>query len=184
MTTLLARAVAVLGSAVQATEEYATVTVEVPPAAWVQTVTLARDELGMSFFDLLTAVDQHPGGFDILVRVWHPKAREGLLLRTRCPRDRARVDSLSPVFAGASWHERAVWELFGIDFVGHPGLTPLLLPDGFEGHPMRKEFVLASRVAKPWPGAPEPGESASEVAGRAPRRRTLPPGVPAPGAWP
>jgi NADH-quinone oxidoreductase subunit C len=51
----------------------------------------------------------------------------------------------------------------------------LLLPDGFQGHPLRKEFVLASRIAKEWPGAKEPGES---VAGR---KRPL--GVPAPGEW-
>ena len=46
--------------------------------------------------------------------------------------------------------------MFGIDF-GESKLAPLLLPDGFEGHPLRKEFVLASRVVKPWPGAKEPG---------------------------
>ena len=49
--------------------------------------------------------------------------------------------------------------MFGVGFAGHPGLTPLLLPDGFDGHPLRKEFVLASRVVKEWPGAREPGES-------------------------
>ena len=54
--------------------------------------------------------------------------------------------------------------MFGIDFDGHPHLVPLLLPDGFEGHPLRKDFVLASRVAKAWPGAKEPGESDAEAA--------------------
>ena len=57
---------------------------------------------------------------------------------------------------------------------------PLLLPDGFEGHPLRKDFVLASRVVKPWPGAKEPGEGPETVARRQPMR---PPGVPAPGEW-
>jgi NADH-quinone oxidoreductase subunit C len=94
------------------------------------------------------------------------------------------VPSLSGVFAGAGWHEREVWEMFDITFDGHPGLTPLLLPDGFEGHPMRKEFVLASRVAKPWPGAKDPGESDADLATGRPRRRSLPPGVPPPGSWP
>ena len=52
--------------------------------------------------------------------------------------------------------------MFGIDFTADgrcSSSTTLLLPDEFEGHPLRKEFVLASRVAKPWPGAKEPGES-------------------------
>ena len=82
-----------------------------------------------------------------------------VLLRTRVPREAATLPTLTGVFRGAAWHERETHEMFGIDFDGHPGLVPLLLPDGFEGHPLRKEFVLASRVAKPWPGAKEPGES-------------------------
>ena len=53
--------------------------------------------------------------------------------------------------------------MFGIDFAGHPDLSPLLLPDGFEGHPLRKDFVLAARAAKAWPGAKEPGESDADT---------------------
>ena len=85
------------------------------------------------------------------------------------------------MYAGAGWHERETHEMFGIDFAGHRDLDPLLLPDGFEGHPLRKDFVLASRVAKPWPGAKEPGESDHEAAPS--RRRTRPPGVPDPDEW-
>jgi NADH-quinone oxidoreductase subunit C len=73
--------------------------------------------------------------------------------------------------------------MFAISFDGHPNLLPLLLPAGFEGNPLRKEFVLASRVAKAWPGRKEPGESDDDIAGRRARRRLLPPGVPAPGTW-
>jgi NADH-quinone oxidoreductase subunit C len=71
--------------------------------------------------------------------------------------------------------------MFGIGFDGHPALDPLLLPDGFEGHPLRKEFVLAARAAKLWPGAKEPGEGGERRAAPA-RRRMLPPGVPDP-SW-
>src|ERR671928_217635 len=84
--------------------------------------------------------------------------------------------TVTDVWPGAAWHERETYEMFGVVFDGHPNLAPLLLPDGFEGHPLRKEFVLASRVAKPWPGAREPGESHSEDGPK--RRRMLPPGVP------
>jgi NADH-quinone oxidoreductase subunit C len=71
--------------------------------------------------------------------------------------------------------------MFGITFRNHPNLIPLLLPDGFDGHPLRKDFVLAARVAKEWPGVKEPGEggpSHAAPAGRATRRRMVPPGVP------
>jgi NADH-quinone oxidoreductase subunit C len=84
------------------------------------------------------------------------------------------------IYPGAAWHERETYEMFGVPFSGHPGgLRPLLLSPEFEGRPLRKEFVLAARVAKAWPGAKEPGES--HESRRAPMR---PPGVPAPGQWP
>jgi hypothetical protein len=61
--------------------------------------------------------------------------------------------------------------------------VPLLLPDGFEGHPLRKDFVLAARAAKAWPGAKEPGESDADVGASPGRRKTRPPGVPDPETW-
>lgn len=174
----------VLGPDVRCATSYDEVTVDVPRERWVEVVTAARDHLGLTFFDLLTAVDEQPAGYDVVLRLWSPVGRYGLLLRTRCPRDDAWVASLAGVFAGAAWHERQAWEMFGLSFEGHPGLTPLLLPDGFEGHPLRKDFVLASRVAKAWPGAKDPGESDADLAKAPRRRKNLPPGVPAPGTWP
>ncbi|WP_329015046.1 NADH-quinone oxidoreductase subunit C [Micromonospora rifamycinica] len=156
-------------------------TVDVPPTAWADTLRAVRDdaELACDFFDWLSAVDELAGGFDIVVHLWSTRHRHGVLLRTRVPRQTPTVASVVDVFPGAAWHERETHEMFGVDFAGHRGLTPLLLPPEFEGHPLRKEFVLASRVAKPWPGAKEPGES--EAGGG--RRAVRPPGVPAPGEW-
>ncbi len=66
--------------------------------------------------------------------------------------DSMEVPTWTGVYPGAEWHEREVWEMFGIGFVGHPGLRNLYLPGDFEGHPMRKDFPLLSRLLKPWPG--------------------------------
>ena len=158
-------------------------TLDVEPEGWVDALTLARDELGCRFFDFLTAVDEEAEGFSVLAHVAAPApgAARSLLLRTRLPRDAASVACACGVYAGAGWHERETHEMFGIDFAGHERLDGLLLPDGFEGHPLRKDFVLASRVAKPWPGAKEPGESDHEASPS--RRRTRPPGVPDPEDW-
>jgi NADH-quinone oxidoreductase subunit C len=66
--------------------------------------------------------------------------------------DAPSVASLIEVYAGANWHEREAHEMFGIDFVGHPNLIHLYLPDQFLGHPLRKSYPLLSREVKPWPG--------------------------------
>lgn len=160
---------------------YARATVDVPLASWADAVRAARDdaELDLDFLDWLSAVDELADGFDVVLHLWSVRHRHGLLLRTRVPRDTPVVASVVDLFPGAAWHERETHEMFGIDFAGHGELRPLLLPLEFEGHPLRKEFVLASRVAKPWPGAKEPGES--EAGGG--RRPVRPPGVPAPGEW-
>jgi NADH-quinone oxidoreductase subunit C len=162
-------------------QAYARATVDVPVARWRDAIRAARDdtELGCDFFDWLSAVDELDAGFDVVVHLWSTAHRHGLLLRTRVPRDRTEVASVVDLYPGAAWHERETYEMFGIRFTGHDDLRPLLLPPEFEGHPLRKEFVLASRVAKPWPGAKEPGES--EAGGG--RRPIRPPGVPAPGEW-
>ena len=164
-------------------------TVDVPRGSWVDAMTTARDDLGFGYFDWLTAVDQLDApdnpGFDVVAHLWSLADRAHLLLRTRVPADAPVLATVTGVFAGASWHERETFEMFGIAFEGHPNLIPLLLPDGFEGHPLRKDFVLAARVAKAWPGAKEPGESDAEPGGAASpgRRKTRPPGVPDPAAW-
>ena len=92
---------------------------------------------------------------------------------------------MTGVFAGAAWHERETFEMFGIEFAGFDdgsglGLRPLLLPDGFEGTPLRKSFQLAARASKPWPGGKEPGEgheSAKSPAAAACRHRACRPRV-------
>ena len=162
------------------------VTVTVPSDRWAEAVTAAREQLGCLFFDWLSAVDELDDGFTLLCHVagHRPGSLQHLLLRTRLARSDPRVATVTDVYAGASWHERETHEMFGIDFTG-PGegvvsAEPLLLPEEFEGHPLRKDFVLASRVARTWPGAKEPGEGSTPAAGR---RRLRPPGAPTPQEW-
>jgi NADH-quinone oxidoreductase subunit C len=176
-----ARLVELLGEGVTADVSYGGVTVDVPAQRWVEAATVAAtdEQLSATYFDWLSAVDELDG-FSVLVHLWSLTAHHHVLLRTRLPHDNPSLPTLIGVFKGASWHERETHEMFGILFEGHPGLVPLLLPEGFEGHPLRKEFVLASRVAKQWPGAKEPGESDD---GAPSRRKIQPPGVPEPGTW-
>ncbi|WP_461035696.1 NADH-quinone oxidoreductase subunit C, partial [Streptomyces mayteni] len=178
---LPAEPTALFGDGATASFAYEVLTVDVPPTAWTDALTAARDELGCTFFDWLSAVDEPGTGFRIcahVVALGAPPRR--LLLRTTVPHEGPALATATGVYAGAAWHERETHEMFGVDFPGHPGLEPLLLPESFEGHPLRKDFVLAARVVKAWPGAKEPGESGH---GGPRRRQTLPPGVPDPNEW-
>ena len=177
-------------------EGFGPVSVDVPLASWVAAMTLVRDDLGCFFFDWLSAVDELDDGFRLVCHVarHRPGNVDHLLVRTLVAREEPVAPTLAGVFAGARWHERETHEMFGIQFADQGevlALETLLLPDEFEGHPLRKEFVLASRVARPWPGAKEPGESDAGVGPAEPqprpaartRRRARPPGVPEPGEW-
>ena len=177
----LAAALAVAaGTGGEATASFEMWTVNVPVEAWRDTMYRARDTHGLRFFDWLSAVDELDLGFLVIAHLLDPDSVTHLLISTRVERADPSLNSVVEVYRGAAWHERETHEMFGIDFVGHPGLTPLLLVDGFEGHPLRKDFILAARVAKVWPGAKDPGEGPGT--GRR-RTATRPPGVPDPESW-
>jgi NADH:ubiquinone oxidoreductase subunit C len=178
-------------------DDYGTVRVDVSADAWVSTLTACRDRLGCVFFDWLTAVDERPDGFRLVCHLVAPPTAgaplQRLMVRTLLAAgqsgNEASVGSAVEVYAGAAWHEREVAEMFGVAF-GDPAAEParLLLPAGFQGRPLRKDFVLASRVAVTWPGAKEPGESDASLAESPPpvrrtRRRARPPGVPTVDEW-
>jgi NADH-quinone oxidoreductase subunit C len=186
------------GPVLLAEDANGTVCVDVPRELWAQALTAARDELGLDMLDWLSAVDEpdaDPAGVDVVAHLVDSRSGDQraaasgglvrLLVRTRLPADELSVASATAVWPGAAWHERETHEMFGVEFSGFDdgtgmGLRPLLLPDGFEGTPLRKSFVLAARASKPWPGAKEPGESDAHAAPS--RRKTLPPGVPDP-SW-
>jgi NADH-quinone oxidoreductase subunit C len=168
--------------------------VDVPAAAWTEAALHARDTLGMDYLDWLSAVDipdGDPPGVDVVLHVADSRSTGAgrvrrILLRTRVPDADLRLPSLTAVWPGVAWHERETFEMFGVTFDGFDDgsgdwLRPLLLPDGFEGTPLRKAFVLAARASKPWPGAKEPGES--EATPVRTRRRSRPLGVPTPDEW-
>jgi len=106
--------------------------------------------------------------FQVLLRVVKPHQSIGVNVKVDVDATAPTIDSLVSVFAGANWHEREAWEMFGITFAGHPDLRHMYLPADFEGHPMRKDFPLLARIVKPWPGIvdvePMPGDSDEEGA--------------------
>ena len=102
------------------------------------------DKRGFSI-DAVTGVDWMAAGqMEIVYDFFHPTSPLHVVVRTRVPRDQPELPTIQGVFAGANWHERETHEFFGIKFLGHPDLSPLLLPEDATYHPLRKDFPGAA----------------------------------------
>jgi NADH/F420H2 dehydrogenase subunit C len=101
-----------------------------------------KREPGLEFDYLanLTAVD-YMDYFELIYNLVSLKHNHSLVLKTACPREGAEVSSLVELWRGADFQEREVYDLMGIRFSGHPNLKRILLWEGFEGHPLRKDYL-------------------------------------------
>jgi NADH-quinone oxidoreductase subunit C len=101
-------------------------------------------ELSFGFLSSVTATD-HPGTeprFWIVYELRSVEHAHRLRVKVGLPADDAHVPSVTSLFPTADWHERETWDLFGVVFDGHPDLDRILLPDDWEGHPLRKDEAL------------------------------------------
>lgn len=116
----------------------------VQPDKLTEVATILRDEMGYDYLSSVTAVDYLPD--DIMEVVYHLYKSTGgpaLVLKAQVPRDQAVVPSLTPIYPGADFQEREVWDLLGVRFDGHPDLRRILMWEGFAGHPLRKDWQEA-----------------------------------------
>jgi NADH-quinone oxidoreductase subunit C len=106
---------------------------------------LARDEpLSLDALSSVTATDW-PGRdprFWMAYELYSSSHRHRLRVKVGLPQDDPRVPSVTSRFPTADWHEREVYDFFGIEFTGHPDLRRILLPDGWDGWPLRKDEEL------------------------------------------
>jgi len=108
-------------------------------------------ELRFTLFIDLTAVDylrfpvEQPGRFAIVYTLLSPDLGIKVQVKAFVSGEEPRLPSVTPLFAGADWTEREIWDLYGIEFTGHPNLKRILMPDDYEGHPLRKDYPLRGR---------------------------------------
>jgi NADH-quinone oxidoreductase subunit C len=118
------------------------------------TLTIARDEIreaakivrdaGYNFLEDVTAVDWYPvePRFQVSYHILSHGLKKRLRLRVFVPSDDPVIDSITPVWPSANFYEREVYDLFGVRFAGHPNLRRIMLPDEWEGHPLRKDYPV------------------------------------------
>ena len=142
-----------------------TLKINVDISSCIDTHKILKKDFNLSFFNWLSAVDwdnevktgdapKEPvtPSFEILSCLSQTNSNNLVISSTVISKENAEIESLVDVFAGANWHEREAYEMFGINFLNHPNLTKLYLPDDYEGNPLLKSFELISREVKPWPG--------------------------------
>ncbi len=120
-------------------------------------------EIACDYCDFTGGVDfGEERGFEVVTHLHSTRHHHNVRIKVKLPHEDPSCPTISDLFPTSDWHEREAAELFGIRFEGHPKPVKLLLPEPFEGHPLRKDFPLMTREAKPWPGAVEGEEEEDE----------------------
>ena len=148
-----------------ATYEFETVSIKVDSSTWIETHEQLKNDFNLDFFSWLSAIDWDnevsvgdapkesvTPSFEIISCLSDTSNTNLVVISTNISKADPKILSLVDTFAGANWHEREAYEMFGINFLNHPNLIKLYLPDDYEGNPLLKSFELISREVKPWPG--------------------------------
>ena len=107
------------------------------------------DELAFDFLSDLCGVDKtrldDSNSFEVVYHLYSLKRNHRVRLKVQIPVSEPNISTVTNVWNTANWHEREAYDMFGIVFEGHPCLERILTPDGFEGHPLRKDYPLKGR---------------------------------------
>jgi NADH-quinone oxidoreductase subunit C len=97
------------------------------------------ERLLFDYLMCLSGVD-HKGKLGVVYHLYSMTHRHKIVLKVEVPTESPNVPSVESVWKSANWHEREAYDLLGINFIGHPDLRRILLPDDWEGHPLRKDY--------------------------------------------
>jgi NADH-quinone oxidoreductase subunit C len=124
--------------------EFSELTVEIAPANILEALRRIKTTLGFNRLSTITGVDRFPvePRFEVVYHVQSMSTKERLRIKARVPGDNPEIESACPVYRAANWYEREVFDFFGIRFLNHPDLKRIMLPEEFEGYPLRKDFPV------------------------------------------
>jgi NADH-quinone oxidoreductase subunit C len=107
-----------------------------------EVIAFAKDELQYDFLADITAVDEEiDPRFEVVYNLYSMSRHYRIRFKVRV-KEGEEVPTLTPVWIGANWAEREVWDMFGIKFTGHPDLRRILMDERWVGHPLRKDYPL------------------------------------------
>ena len=119
-------------------------TLEIAPGKIVRVCQFLKDELKFVRLSTIAGVDHYPGEprFEVVYHLHSLERNQRLRVKCRLPGADPEIDSVTGVWRGAGWYERETFDLFGVRFRNHPDLRRIMMPDDWEGHPLRKDYNI------------------------------------------
>jgi NADH-quinone oxidoreductase subunit C len=130
--------------ALSSSDRLGELTVEIAPEKLIEACRLLKHDLNFERLSTVTAVDRYPSQprFEVVYHLQSIARKERLRLKCRLSGEQPEIDSATTVWRSANWHEREVFDLFGIRFRNHPDMRRILMPEDWEGYPLRKDYPV------------------------------------------
>ena len=124
--------------------EFGELTIEIAAANIVEALRRIKTNLGFNRLCTVTGVDRFPEEprFEVVYHVQSMATKARLRIKSRVRGDNPEIESACSVYRAANWYEREIFDFFGIRFLNHPDLKRIMLPEEFEGYPLRKDFPV------------------------------------------
>jgi len=124
--------------------EFNELTIEVAPENIVAALSRLKHDLKFERLTSVTGVDRYPAEprFEVVYHLQSVSRKERLRLKARVSGENPEIESASSVYRSADWYERETFDFFGVRFLNHPNLTRIMMPEGWEGHPLRKDYPV------------------------------------------
>lgn len=130
--------------ATSANDAFGELTIEIAPENIVEALRRLKHNLKFERLTSVTGVDRYPAEprFEVVYHLQSVARKERLRLKARLSGENPAIDSACGVYRSANWYERETFDLFGVTFRHHPDLTRIMLPQDWEGHPLRKDVPV------------------------------------------
>ena len=130
--------------AIATKSEFNETTIEVAPENIVTAMGRLKYDLKFERLTSITGVDRFPAEprFEVVYHLQSIAGKQRIRIKARVPGDNPEIESVTSVYRAADWYERETFDLFGVKFLNHPELTRIMMPDDWEGYPLRKDYPI------------------------------------------
>jgi NADH-quinone oxidoreductase subunit C len=130
--------------AIATKNEFDETTIEVGPENIVTAIGRLKYDLKFERLTSITGVDRFPAEprFEIVYHLQSIAGKQRIRIKARVPGDNPEIESVTSIYRAADWYERETFDFFGVKFLNHPELTRIMMPDDWEGYPLRKDYPI------------------------------------------